>query len=451
MNEQLPPIDPILREHLSRRTSSSMPSDLLPDIYAALDAASTEKERVRAAGPVWRAPRALLAGVAMAAAAALIAAVMINPRTNPGPAAQFEGYPAERALTTAELATVMAGPALANNTAIVATVTIQNRNDVCPMNRWPTLGVVEGMAAQVCVMGSGVADYLASPSASGTFAFRYLWPGYLGLIGEVESAGARLSFGVADQWPTDGKSFVVDGWLGQTPTACSTEELQSADVLLPSGWDPCASSWMTGDGSPGAAAVASDDALALHGNYRIVMAGGVRQIDDLPTATTHGYYVVKPTMGPCPGASPIDSRGCTTWLVTARLAEGSLPLATATPASTPTAAYQDTSKDPVLSTDELSALMSTTALPWNSALLASVQVDPGTDGCPITSYQIVGSVRGIEPKLCVEGPSPIIGQARDDHPDSRQRRRPEGDLAQDQEMPEARRRAVLLARLLDCL
>ena len=81
-------------------------------------------------------------------------------------------------------------------TALVASVTIDARTDVCPMNRYPTLGVVELPSSQVCVMGAGVSDYLNVPSESGVFAFRYRANGVLGLIGQAQLEAARGCDGV---------------------------------------------------------------------------------------------------------------------------------------------------------------------------------------------------------------------------------------------------------------
>ena len=50
--------------------------------------------------------------------------------------------------------------------------------------------------------------------ATGTFAFRYLAPGYLGLLGRLALPTTGLTFRATDQWPLQGKTFLVEGWLG---------------------------------------------------------------------------------------------------------------------------------------------------------------------------------------------------------------------------------------------
>jgi len=352
MNEHLPPIEPEIRSQLARRSNGRMPEDLRARISTALDGAAEVAGRsagrgIRIAWPGvrWTGPR--LAGSAVAVVFVAIVAVALGlPALRSGPAGQYPGYPADRALTTAELAALMAGPALATNTAIVASVTIDANMDVCPMNRYPTVGVVEGMRSQVCVMGANVSAYLKTEKTSGTFAFRYIAPGYLGLLGQLSPASSRLAYHVADDWPTDGSAFLVQGYLGSTPVACGNEtaSLSALDPLNPYGEDPCAWDWLSDDGSaapvqsfatwaPGSSpgAQPSVDLLVLTGHSRHVEAGGAKAIegtwglDQLPYGAytleeeekTFGVWVVKPVTGPCPGAAPYSSVGCAAWRVLA--------------------------------------------------------------------------------------------------------------------------------------
>jgi hypothetical protein len=298
------------------------------------------------------APRTLFAGASLAAILLLVAAFVVVPRFQVTPAASgLAGYPADRALTTAELASLMAGPALPPNTALVASVTIDAKTDVCPMNRYPTIGVVEGMGSQVCVMGSQVSAYLTTASVTGTFAFRYFGPGYLGLLGEIAPASpSKVAFKVADDWPLAGKTFLVDGWLGAVGLTVSCASLEpSGDVLNPSGEDCPNDNWL-GD-QPTAPGIEADhgfysgspepsyDPLSLRGNARHVEAGGMRQIDSIDhAAPVHGVYVVRSVIGPCPGAPPESSIGCPAWRVLAKVADISLPLAPAPATATPTTA-----------------------------------------------------------------------------------------------------------------
>src|SRR5664280_2731361 len=166
MNAQLPSIDPSIREHLARRSAGRLPGELAAEVFTALDSAPIRR-------PIWRVPRLAVAGLSLALVAVLVAAIAFSAvRTPPAASApSLAGYPAERALTTAELASLMAGPALPVNTALVASVTIDVRNDVCPMNRYQTQGLVEGMGSQVCVMTADVA--IQPVTIEGTFAFRY--------------------------------------------------------------------------------------------------------------------------------------------------------------------------------------------------------------------------------------------------------------------------------------
>ena len=263
------------------------------------------------------------------------------------------GYPAGRALTTAELASVMAGPALPTNTALVASVTIDAKTDVCPMDRYPTIGVIDGMGSQVCVMGAGVSAYLTTASETGTFAFRYLAPGILGLLGEITPAStSQLTFKASDAWPTVGSTFLVDGWLyeinggngfprvsGSVQYACPANTPEPAgDPLDPTGSDWCIYTWL-GDLSAGPSFPFGP------GDARPVEAAGMVQIDAIPAATAvYGTYVVRTVSEQCPHASSGDTRNC--GLILARVADTlklapslapAMPTPTAAPPATPVA------------------------------------------------------------------------------------------------------------------
>ena len=363
MNDRLPPVDPNLRAQLLRRSGGRRPSGLLADVLAELDRAEPS------AISFWRAPRTIAAfaslGLVLVLAVALVALPLLGGHHNPA-AANLSGYPADRALTTDELARLMAPSTVAGfdhrtlpvNTALVANVTIDAKTDVCPMNRYPTIGVIEGMGSQVCVMGAGVGAYFKEASKTGTFAFRYLAPGYLGLLAEIKPATtSRLAFGVTDSWPIDGSYIVVEGYLGTTPIACNPANSPSGgDVLDPVEYENCSWSWLSADGSPAPvlnvptpewpapdstsmpSVRPSIDTLALTGQARHVWVGGVREIDSIPTSSIHGVFVMELAAGPCPGALPIDSYACPYWSVLARVPELSLDQP-----ATPTATAAETS------------------------------------------------------------------------------------------------------------
>ncbi len=392
MNEHLPPIDPNIRAQLARRSAGRLPDELLAEVSMALDDGQDIRPKARWR-PRWTLPRFAGVGIALALVAILAVAIAV-PALHTGPAASPAGYPSGRALTAIELAVLMAGPALPTNTTIVASVTIDARNDVCPMNRYPTVGVIEAMPSQVCVMGAKLSAQLPEPATTGTFAFRYLAPGYLGLLGQITPAPTRLAFRVADEWPVSGKTFLVEGWLyqidgrrgyGNVPGAASvgcpaSTPRPAGDPLDPLGSDWCIYSWL------------SDDSIAVPPGFAagqpmtskqapLVEAAGVAQVDAIPSGTSiHGVYVVRSVTEQCPNASPQDNRGCAAWRVLAKVADVSLqrPLATeASPASSPTRtvappatpAVEPTQARPIaptgligpgnraLTTDELSALI----------------------------------------------------------------------------------------------
>lgn len=409
MNGELPPIDPKLREQLARRTAGRLPDGLIADVSAAVDKVAVERPRrlslrTKALG----APR-LAAAASLTLVFLIGGALLAVPRLVTAPT----GTAVYTALTTPELAALLAARTLpAVNTALVASVTVDSRNDVCPMNRYPTLGVIEGMGSQVCVMGADLNTYLSAdrvnaPKVTGTFAFRYLAPGYLGLVGQLALPTTGVTFRATDEWPLQGHTFLVDGWLGadELTESCVTTPT-SGDVLLPNGDDCPYDNWLGSEKTaPGIVMPqASYDPLALRGNARHVEAGGMRIIDGIDhAAPVHGVYVVRPVTEGCPNASPIDSRGCGVWRVLARVSDTSLhaPTITATPTAAPVGVYP---ADRALTTDELSRLLAGPQLAVNTALMASVSIDPQPDACPMNSRPTYGVIHGVAPQVCVVGP-----------------------------------------------
>lgn len=418
MNGELPPMDPQIREQLARRSAGRLPEGLVARVSAAVDAVSVERPARFRFGPVAMGTARLAAAASVALVVVIAAAVVAVPRFMTSPA----GNTLYAALTTPELASLLAGPPLTPNTTLVANVTVDAKNDVCPMDRYPTLGVVEGMGSQVCVMGADTTVFLSSDRTSpakvtGTFAFRYLEPGYLGLLGELTLPSTGLTFGATDDWPLLGKTFLVDGWLGAdelTESCASTPT--SGDVLDPSGNDCPYDDWL--GTSPTAPGIAADDKfgaaspapgydpLSLRGNARRVEAGGMRLIDSIdPAAPVHGIYVVRSAVGPCPDSPPQSSVGCGFWLVLARVADESLhvPAATATPSPTPTPSGEYPT-DRALTTEELVRVLAQQQLPVDTTVVASVTIDAQRDACPLDARPTVGVVEGFDPQLCVVGP-----------------------------------------------
>jgi hypothetical protein len=398
MNEQLPPIDQDLRDQLARRSGGLLPDDLLVATYARLDAARPQPRR-------WTAPRInrlVAAGAACALIVVLTAALVVVPQFRTGPAASgLGGYPADRALTTTELASVMAGPALATNTALVASVTIDAKTDVCPMDRYPTIGVVEGMGSQVCVMGGGVSTYLTAPKAAAVFAFRYLGPGVLGLLGEITPASSsKTAFRVAEDWPLQGKTFLVDGWLGADALMDSCAFVPTpGDVLSPNGEDCPFNNWMSDEET------ASPSDSPGPQPKRLVQAGGMRLIDSIDHgAPLHGVFVVRTVVEPCPSDPPISSRGCGSWLVLAKLGNVSIPVASQSPSPTvsPPTGYLI---DRALTTDQLGRLLAAGSLKRYDTVIVDASVTLEASGAcqtpQIPDLEFSGFIVGVDPQACV--------------------------------------------------
>jgi hypothetical protein len=420
MSGQLPPIDQDLRAHLARRSAGRLPEGLSTQVLQAVDVAPVKPRHA------WRAfsprsgpavPRTMLAGAGLAAVVLLVAALAVVPRFQVTPAASgLAGYPADRALTTAELASLMAGPALPTNTALVAKVTIDPTTDVCPNDRYKTLGMVDGMSSQVCVMGTYNAFDAYDSRTTATFAFRYLAPGYLGLLGAIVSppelgAGStsKLAFRASEQWPSDqsDKPFLVEGWLGSSSPpeavgsygiACTQPLIGVGDPLNPAGGDnTCKTTWLAGDPSTVPSWEIADGRLvvSVQGGHE-VGAGGARFYDSIPNdSPVKGVYVVRSEAS----AVSCDLPSCGNWVVMAKVADISLPQATATPPVS-LAGYP---AGRALTAAELAALMARPALPVDTALVASVTIDANTDVCPMDRYPTIGLVEGMGAEVCVMG------------------------------------------------
>jgi hypothetical protein len=438
MNGQLPPVDPGIREHLTRRSAGRPPLDLVAAIEAALDAAPAPRARSRWPRVAWRTPR--FAGAGIGVALLLILAVGIaGPAFHTRAPGSFPGYPGERALTTAELASMLAEPVLTANTTVVASVTIDSRQDVCPMNSRMTFGVIQGIDPQVCVVGA-INPGADNPAGSGTFAFRILSRGVvmlagtspsnvLGLLGEITPASnSRLAFRVAEEWPLAGKTFLVEGWLGQVKLGTYCLPAQSGgDVLAPDGSSCGNSDWLSADatapsieaeyGSGSITPTPSPDPLSLRGNARHVEAGGMRLIDSVdPSAPVHGTFVVRSVTEGCPGDPPISSRGCPAWRVLAKVPDISAPVPTMTPTEIPS----PTSTAPAvpmwdpsqraLTSAELGRVLGSGKLAKYQIVVADATMSPAPTGACAAAdtlnvggfgMAIAGVVAGLDPPVCV--------------------------------------------------
>jgi hypothetical protein len=413
MNEQLPPVDLDLRAQLERRAAGRVPTELLGNVLAELDSVPVSRPIVTLRPR--SEPRTAGALVGVAAVLAIVAALVAVPALQNGPSAP-SGYPVDRALTTAELAAVMSGPALPTNTALVADVTIQSNPDVCPMDRYPTMGVIEGMRSQVCVVYQGLSSYRTTEPQSGVFAFRYLAPGVLGLVGEVTPASSRLAFHVADEWPMAGQTFVVEGWLGAQGLVIPCPSMAPGDILTPNGADCPGGNWL-GD-SASAPQISGQNpigkgtqSLGLHGDARYVQAEAARQFDSIDAAApVRGAYVVRSSTGACSGDPPTSSRGCGYWLVLAKLADITVPGPTPTPAASASATPRPQAPsgypiDRALTSSELGRLLDAGSLKQYDTVVVDAEVTAEASGAckspPIFDLEFAGFLVGMDPQVCV--------------------------------------------------
>jgi hypothetical protein len=438
MNGELGPIDPGIREQLTRRSAGSVPVDLEAAITRALDVAPAPRVPSRWPRVAWRTPRFAGAGIGLALVV-ILAIGIAGPALQTSAPASFPGYPVERALTTAELASLLAEPDLAPNTAVVASVTIESRHDVCPMNSRMTFGIIQGIEPQACVVGA-IGVGVENQTGSGTFAFRILSRGVvmltettpsdvLGLLGEITPASnSRLAFHVAEEWPLAGKTFLVEGWLGQVKLAIYCLPAQSGgDVLAPNGSSCGNSDWLGANatapaieaeyGSGSITPTPSPDPLSLRGNARHVEAGGMRLIDSVdPGAPVHGTFVVRSVTEGCPGDPPTSSRGCPAWRVLAKVPDISAPVPTATrtaipsPTSTAPAVPMWDPSQRALTTAELGQTVDSGKLAKYQIVVADATVSPAPTGACAAAdtlnvggfgMAIAGEVAGLDPPVCV--------------------------------------------------
>jgi hypothetical protein len=370
MNDQLHPIDSELREQLARRAAGRVPDGLIAGVHAALDRVGPTSTRPRWRTPTWALPRVAAAGLAVVLVA-VVAVATILPATHGGPGSA-SGYPAGRALTTAELARLMAGPALPTNTPLVAQVTIDASADVCPpLDRAPTIGLVEGMGSPVCVLGADVSFYMTEPATTGIFAFRYFGPGFLGLIGQITPAASGLAFRATDDWPLAGKTFLVDATLGTAWHTCPLLSPELGGVLLPNGADPCSASWLTDDpaAEPSAVQPGENPAPRTHGKF--VDVYGARVIDSIPNdGLVGGVFVVRAVVSGCAGDPITSSRGCSTWRVLAMVRDIALPASAPSPTPSAVATPPTAAADTPIAAPSASLPVAPTGLigPGNAAL-----------------------------------------------------------------------------------
>ncbi|HEX7613363.1 MAG TPA: hypothetical protein VF371_11380, partial [Candidatus Limnocylindrales bacterium] len=215
------------------------------------------------------------------------------------------GYPVDRALTTAELAAVMAGPALATNTTLVAAVTIDSSEagtPGCPMTGNPTIGPVRGMRTLVCVSGGRTTP----ARIPGIFAFRYLGPGALDLLGEITPASSSRPVFGATGWPwslNGWDTFLVGGYLIREPTGW-----RIADTL--NGPTPSTNTFLT---------------------VQVDTAAGIDSTDP----SQYGVFVVTAVTVSVPASSMGPQGDGIVFHVVAKVADISVPGAAASPSPSP--------------------------------------------------------------------------------------------------------------------
>jgi hypothetical protein len=229
-----------------------------------------------------------------------------------------------RYLTNAELASKVAQGQFETNEVILAQTTITVDQTVCPMNSFPTSGFISGSQPQICVMNGGIGQALSGKQAQGNFAFRYLGPNTLGLIGQITpGSAADLSFAPGDNWPPTGQVFIAKGWLGSLNAGplCHLDMNMGVDFLPTDSTCPV-NNWLSAQELPPLPTttpmgrMGEADQLQLQSGYHLVEADGARLLDNLPyLEPLYGFYLVCAMAGPCPGDPLSSSRTCSFWRV----------------------------------------------------------------------------------------------------------------------------------------
>jgi hypothetical protein len=176
----------------------------------------------------------------------------------------------------------------------------------------------------------------------------------VGLLGEITPASTgNLPFRVADEWPTDGDAFLVEGWLTQLrfPTSdtafCSGgTPVPAGDPLNPTSDDPCVSTWLNDAASPAPTRIA--DGLTFPKEARGVDAAGAGEIDNLGGGDAlYGLYVLRAVAKQCSVVTGQATGVCTVWQVLARVADLSVPSPTGTVSAAPPTASPATASPSV--------------------------------------------------------------------------------------------------------
>lgn len=444
MNEpraDLPPVDPVLRAQLMRRSRGRLPEDLLDSVELALDAdvEASSRSGVRAFLPNPGLLGRRLAGVAAGLlVAAVVGALALGPSLLRSQGVSPQGYLSQRALTTDELVRLLFGEQpVPLNEALIANVTIERRNyscsggvmvetfdpaieSCCGMNRYPTYGVIEAGDNRICVMAGNVGQVTTPTSVSGIFAFRYLATDTLGLLGQISPASnSQLAYSDPHLFDRSSQGFLFHGWLYGFPVSPSDPgclaqgSFSPGDPLYP-GTDDCFTDVLgasVADLATPSRQVTAADTVGI--SYVSASAGGARYFDSISRSQpVEGYYVLRwATLG-CPGQSVVSDVGCTQLQVMAKLDENLLiPEPTPTPgpatpepvSAAPTQPPDTTYPARPLEADELAAAMAA-GQTTDGAVVASGTIATATAGCSSEGgYLPIGRLQTSTGGLCVVG------------------------------------------------
>jgi hypothetical protein len=261
-----------------------------------------------------------------------------EPATAQPPATAVTGsgsYPADRPLTTAELARSMAA-GIPKDQVVVAQVTFATMNGCPGLGSYQSIGLLA--STNLCVVGIADGDPNHSPvttsqspvGASGVYAFRVLNSTTLGFMATVDAY-----VNAVDSWPA-GNTIVVTGWVDSLGglSSCPMRRTGSPDPLDPGTevFDCGPQLWLYPEQFP--VPLASEPPASAGGHP--IMApdypdGGLGAL----TASRQTYLVRDVTPDRVDASSPPDRHSG--WQIMARVDPLTVPLALAATA-TPTPA-----------------------------------------------------------------------------------------------------------------
>lgn len=320
--------DRSLREHLDRRAEAG-----LTDVAQTADVILARVAEIDR-GPWWRRlrVRAPSLGIAAGAVAVLVIALaVLPPRLWPGPGtsptssdpASALGYPSNRALTGAELASLLGkDPVGLVDVTLVADVTVSPNTSSCVRLALCPEYVVDAPGRSVATRPLW-AYRSQQPLLDPPYAFRVREDGHLDLLGSVRPGPDALAWTLAQAADVMAGARAADRAVPYLYLVDAVRAISAAAISCPSVPGPtpspdfgCAGPWTWLTGNEAAPPIGSDAAPPITERFD-APPDGLRlpnAVDGRPGTTEHGYWLVDPLVDQepcfaCPPAGAADLIG----------------------------------------------------------------------------------------------------------------------------------------------